>query len=89
VVVFAGDARVSDRAVRALAGSLEAAGVEIVYLGRESSARRIAASAAEARADSVEVCVAGGGAVLLLRALLHELKGVDRREVSIVVHRVQ
>jgi hypothetical protein len=35
------------------------------------------------------VCVAGGGAVLLLRNLLRELKQLNRPGVSIVVHRVQ
>jgi methylmalonyl-CoA mutase cobalamin-binding domain/chain len=89
VVVFAGDTRVSDRGAQALAGALHEAGVEILYLGREASARRIATCAAEACADAVEVCVAGGGAVVLLRDLLRELKRLDRRGISIVVHRVQ
>jgi methylmalonyl-CoA mutase cobalamin-binding domain/chain len=89
VVVFAGDARVSDRGAQALASSLGRAGVEVVYLGREPCARRIATCASDACADAVEVCVAGGGAVLLLRNLLHELKQLNRPGVSIVVHRVQ
>jgi len=89
VVVFAGQGRASDRGALALAGSLHEAGVEILYLGREPSARRIAVCAAEACADAVEVCVAGGGAVVLLRDLLRELKRIDRPAVSIVVHRVQ
>jgi methylmalonyl-CoA mutase cobalamin-binding domain/chain len=89
VVVFAGQTRASDRGAQALASSLHEAGVEILYLGREPSARRIATCAADACADAVEVCVAGGGAVLLLRDLLRELKRLDRRGVSIVVHRVQ
>jgi methylmalonyl-CoA mutase cobalamin-binding subunit len=89
VVVFAGQTRASDRGALALANSLNASGVEILYLGREVSARRIATCAADAGADAVEVCVAGGGAVLLLRDLLRELKRLDRRGISIVVHRVQ
>ena len=89
VVVFAGDPRVSDRGAQALASSLSRAGVEVVYLGREPCARRIAARASDARADAVEVCVAGGGAILLLRDVLRELKRLDRPGVSIVVHRVQ
>ena len=89
VVVFAGNTRGSDRGARGLASSLHEAGVEILYLGREPSARRIATCAAEASADAVEVCVAGGGAVVLLRELLRELKRLDRHGVSIVVHRVQ
>jgi hypothetical protein len=45
--------------------------------------------AANVGAESIEVCVAGGGAVVLLRDLLRELKRLDRGGVSIVVHRVQ
>jgi methylmalonyl-CoA mutase cobalamin-binding domain/chain len=89
VVVFVGETRTSDGGAQAFARSLHDAGVEILYLGREASARRIAACAADACADAVEVCVAGGGAVVLLRDLLRELKRLDRRGVSIVVHRVQ
>ena len=89
VVVFAGETRASDRGAQALASSLHQAGVQTLYLGREASARRIAACAAEACADAVEVCVAGGGAVGLLRELLRELKRLDRPGISIVVHRVQ
>jgi methylmalonyl-CoA mutase cobalamin-binding domain/chain len=87
-MVFAGQPEASDRGAQALASSLHEAGVEILYLGREASARRIAACAADMCADAVEVCVAGGGAVVLLRDLLRELKRLDRRGVSIVVHRV-
>ena len=83
------DHRASDRAARALARSLHEAGIEILYLGREDDPRRIAISAAAARATSVEVCVAGGGSVGLLRGVLRELGRLDRRDVSIVVHRVQ
>jgi methylmalonyl-CoA mutase cobalamin-binding subunit len=75
VVVVAGQTRASDRGTQALASSLEDAGVKILYLGREASARRIATCAADACADAVEVCVAGGGAVVLLRDLLRELYG--------------
>lgn len=89
VVVFAGETHASDRGAQALARSLHEAGVEILYLGREASARRIATCAADVSADAVGVCVAGGGAVVLLRDLLRELKRLDRRGVSIVVHRVQ
>jgi methylmalonyl-CoA mutase cobalamin-binding domain/chain len=89
VVVFVGETRANDRGAQALARSLHEAGVEILYLGRERSARRIATCAADVRADAVEVCVAGGGAVALLRELLRELTRLDRRGVSIVVHRVQ
>jgi methylmalonyl-CoA mutase cobalamin-binding subunit len=85
VVVFVGETRANDRGAQALARSLHEAGVEILYLGRERSAT----CAADVRADAVEVCVAGGGAVALLRELLRELTRLDRRGVSIVVHRVQ
>jgi methylmalonyl-CoA mutase cobalamin-binding domain/chain len=88
-VVFAGDTRASDRGAQALASALREAGVEILYLGREPSARRIATCAVDACADAVEVCVAGGGAVVLLRDLLRELKRLDGGGVGIIVHRVQ
>ena len=89
LVVLAGDGRTSDRGARALARSLADAGVEVRYMGRESSARRIAAVATEARADAVEFCVVGGGSIALLRELLRELRQPERPGVSIVVHRVQ
>jgi methylmalonyl-CoA mutase cobalamin-binding subunit len=89
VVVHVGEGRASDQGARALANALGEAGVEIVYLGREGSARHIAAVAADAGADAVEVCMAGGAGVVVLRDLLRELVRLDRREVSIVVHRVQ
>jgi methylmalonyl-CoA mutase cobalamin-binding domain/chain len=89
VVVFVGERPVSDRGARALEGSLRAAGVDTRYLGHEASASRIAASAVDSDAQAVEVCVAGGGAVVLLRDLLRELRRLGRPEVNIVVRRVQ
>jgi methylmalonyl-CoA mutase cobalamin-binding subunit len=88
VVVFAGEATRSEGGARALADSLSATGIQVVYLGRERSVRRIALCAAVANADSVEVCVAGGGAVALLRELLRELRRLDGLAVSIVVRKV-
>jgi methylmalonyl-CoA mutase cobalamin-binding subunit len=61
--------------------------VETVYLGREANAARIAAVVVDERADAVEVCLTGGGAVMLLRELLRELTRAGRRDVSIGVHR--
>jgi methylmalonyl-CoA mutase cobalamin-binding subunit len=89
VLVLAGDGRTSDRGARALERTLREAGVEILYLGREESAERIAAVAAESRANAVEVCVSGGGCAPLLRRLLRELASLDCRGVSIVVHKVE
>ena len=89
LVVLAEDGPTSDSGARALAASLADAGVEVSYIGRETSAHRIGAAAADLRADAVEVCVVGGGKVGLLRELLHVLRETDRRGVSIVVHRVQ
>jgi methylmalonyl-CoA mutase cobalamin-binding domain/chain len=88
VVVLAGDGVGTDLGARALVRSLRHAGVEIVYLGREPSARRIAITATHAGAQAVEVCVLGGGAMRLLRDLLRELKRLDRGHVSVVVHRI-
>jgi methylmalonyl-CoA mutase cobalamin-binding subunit len=68
---------------------LAEAGIEVSYMGREASPSRIAKAAVDARADAVEFCVVGGGGVVLLRDTLRELKQIDRRRVSIVVHRLQ
>ena len=46
-------------------------------------------SATEARADAVEVCISGAASITPLRELLGELNRLDRRQVGIVVHRVQ
>jgi methanogenic corrinoid protein MtbC1 len=89
VVVFAGDTRTSDLGARAVAASIGRAGVAVHYLGREGDAHRIAASVVDIHADAVEVCVAGSGAIALLRDLLRELRRLDRPGVSIVVHKVQ
>jgi methylmalonyl-CoA mutase cobalamin-binding subunit len=63
--------------------------MHVEYLGRDLSAGHIAASAVEAKADAVELCLAGSGGVGLLRELLRELDRLGRREVGIVVHRVR
>ena len=89
LVVLAEAGPTSDSGARALAASLADAGVEVSYIGRETSARKIAAAAADLRADAVEVCVVGGGKVGLPRELLHVLREMDGRDVSIVVHRAQ
>jgi methylmalonyl-CoA mutase cobalamin-binding domain/chain len=89
VVVVADTRDAGDRAAQVLADSLADIGVESILLGREESAQRIAAVAAAQRADAVELCVGTtAGKVLLLRALLRELIRLGRRDVSIVVHRV-
>jgi methylmalonyl-CoA mutase cobalamin-binding domain/chain len=89
VVVLGGDGRTSDRGARALAKSLADAGIAILYLGRAGSASAIADAAVRAEADAVEVCLSGAGGVALIRDLLRELNGLDRRQVSVVVHRVE
>lgn len=63
--------------------------METVYLGREGNAARIAAVVVDERADAVEVCLTGGGGVMLLRELLRELTYAGRRDVSIGVHRIE
>lgn len=90
VVVVVGDARVSDRGAKALAGSLGECGIDARYVGRMSSASRIAECVAGAHADAVEVCVAGQSVgIPLLRELLREFRQLGRGGVSIVLHRIQ
>ena len=88
VVVSVGEGRTDDRATRALVESLNEAGVETLYLGREQDAHRIAASLVESHSDAVEVCLTGGSSMAVLRELLRELIRLGRGEASIVVHRV-
>jgi methylmalonyl-CoA mutase cobalamin-binding domain/chain len=88
LVVLGGDPGTSDLGARALADALEQAGFDIIYIGREPSAERIAGSAADLNADAVEVCLPGSGGARLLRALLQELEAVDCKNTNIVVHRV-
>jgi methylmalonyl-CoA mutase cobalamin-binding subunit len=87
--VLAGTGRTTHRSARALTESLDRLGVETVYLGREGDAARIAAVVVDERADAVEVCLSGGGGVVLLRQLLRELTRAGRRDVSIGVHRIE
>ena len=88
LVLLVGDERASEHGAKAFANDLAETGVEIVYLGRETNPRRIAARAAETNADAIEACVNGSGGIVFLRDLLRELIRIDRRRVSIVVHRV-
>jgi methylmalonyl-CoA mutase cobalamin-binding domain/chain len=87
VVVLAGSPNAPEQAAHVLTDLLRTMGIDTCYLGRESSPRRIAAAVVEEQADAVELCLAGGAGVRLLRELLHELTSRDRRDVSIVVHR--
>jgi methylmalonyl-CoA mutase cobalamin-binding domain/chain len=89
LVVLAGRGRFDERGALALVESLGTMGIETVYIGAEQSARRIATTAAEEHVDAIDVCMASGAAgITILRDLLQELERVDRRSVSIVVHRV-
>jgi methylmalonyl-CoA mutase cobalamin-binding subunit len=77
-----------ERRVRALVDSLAEQGIEAICLKEGFSARRIAAAAAEQRADAIELCLTGAGGVLLLRQLLRELDEISQRGISIVVRRL-
>jgi methylmalonyl-CoA mutase cobalamin-binding domain/chain len=88
-VVLAGERRGGERPARALAESLALVGIEAIYIGHEPSPARIAQAAVSRSADAVELCLAGGGGVLLLRQLLRELDRIGRRDLSLVVHRVR
>jgi methylmalonyl-CoA mutase cobalamin-binding subunit len=87
VVVLAGTARIDDTSARVLTGKLRRLGIEARYLGREEDPRHLAIVAAEQRAETIELCLAGGG-VQFVRQLLRELTEIGRRDVSIVVRRV-
>jgi methylmalonyl-CoA mutase cobalamin-binding subunit len=87
LVVAVGEGPASERSAARLTESLEALGVETIYLGSEQRASLIAAIAADERADAVEVCLSGSAGVIFLRQLLRELIEIGRRDVSIVVHR--
>ena len=86
-MVVAGPARTGEATAQAISDSLAKLGIESVYLGQEEQPHRIASVVAEERADTVELCLAGGG-VPLLRDLLRDLIRIGRRDVTIVVHRV-
>jgi methylmalonyl-CoA mutase cobalamin-binding subunit len=87
--VQVGEPRTGDQAARALTDSLSGFGVEATYVGIHEDAEPIAAAAVAARADSVEVCLRRGTGIPILRDLLRELIRIGKREVSIVVHRVE
>jgi methylmalonyl-CoA mutase cobalamin-binding subunit len=89
IVALAADASANDGCVRRLLDALDQLGVQTVYLGREKSAQRIVAAVVKERADAVELCLARSGGVPLLRELLRQLIQIGRRDVSIVVHRIQ
>jgi methylmalonyl-CoA mutase cobalamin-binding subunit len=89
LVVLAGRGHVDERGAHALMKSLGHVGIEAIYLAPESSPRRIATAAVAEQADAIELCIAthgGGGSIL--RELLRELDRLDRRQVRIVVHRM-
>jgi methylmalonyl-CoA mutase cobalamin-binding domain/chain len=88
LVVMVGTPRTGDQSARVLTESLGELGVEATYVGHHESAASIAAKVAEERADAVELCMCGSAGVPLLRDLLRQLLEIGRRDVSIVVHRV-
>jgi methylmalonyl-CoA mutase cobalamin-binding subunit len=89
VVAAAGLRGTHDATVSALAESLTALDIDTICLGPVDSATRIATAVSETQADAVELCLCEGAAgVVIVRDLLRELIKRDRRDVSIVVHRV-
>jgi methylmalonyl-CoA mutase cobalamin-binding subunit len=89
VVAAAGLRGAHDEAASALAETLTALDIDTICLGPVDSAMRIASAVSETHADAVELCLCEGAAgVIIVRDLLRELIRRDRREVSIVVHRV-
>jgi methylmalonyl-CoA mutase cobalamin-binding subunit len=90
VVALAGQAGSAYSAGAALAESLRTLGIETIWLGSVDDAWAIAEAVSEKQADAVELCLSehARGGVVLVRDLLRELIKRDRRDVSIVVHRV-
>jgi methylmalonyl-CoA mutase cobalamin-binding subunit len=88
LVVLAGTARVCDSDVQTLISSLRELGIDATCLQDWHSVSRIAAAVADAQADTLELCVKGNSGVLLIRELLRELIAIGRRDVSVIVHRV-
>jgi len=89
VVALAGRTDGDDGAATTLAESLRTMDIETICLGSVDSAARIASVVSDVKADAVELCLCEGAAgVVLVRDLLRELIRLDRRDVSIVVHRV-
>jgi methylmalonyl-CoA mutase cobalamin-binding domain/chain len=88
LVVLAGGGRMSDGFAESLMASLVELGIETVYHGREQDPACIAAVALEQDVEAVELCLEGGGGIVLLRDLLRELIQLGRRDIRIVAHRV-
>jgi methylmalonyl-CoA mutase cobalamin-binding domain/chain len=89
VIVVTGDGTSGELSGRALVSSLRELSIDVIYLGREESASRIAAVAADEQADAVELCMTSAVGVTLLRQLLGALIEIGRRDISIVVHRAR
>jgi methylmalonyl-CoA mutase cobalamin-binding subunit len=89
VVAIAGAARTSDSQAIELLRSLEEIGIQTTYQGHVDDPKRIAAAVRDEGADAVELYLGSGGAVLVLRELLHQLRVVGRGDASIVVHRIR
>jgi hypothetical protein len=89
LVVLAGRPGTGETVAQALVDSLASLGVQTTTVRRETSPQGIAAAVANEHADTVELCLArGGDGVALPWSLLHELAAIGRRDVSIVVHKI-
>jgi methylmalonyl-CoA mutase cobalamin-binding subunit len=89
LVVAAGVDEPPVRSTATIIESLEGLGIDAVDAGRVDDPSKIAAMAAAEGVDAVELCVPGGGGVLLPRRVMHALTAIGQREVSIVVRRVR
>lgn len=89
LVVLGGRGSAGEADVEPLLEILRQFGIRTKFLGREEDPRRIAEAASAEEVDTVELCLVGPGGIPMVRDLLRELIALDRRDVTIVVHRVE
>jgi methylmalonyl-CoA mutase cobalamin-binding subunit len=89
LVVLANEGRsIGESGARALAESLGQVGIDAVFFGQQSNAAQIVSVAVAENVDTIELCLPERGGVRVLRELLRELDRTHRRQMSVVVHRV-
>lgn len=74
-----------DRGVKILAHALRDAGLEVIYGGLHQSVEQIAATAVQEHVDVVGVSVLSGAHMVLVPALLEQLRAVGAVDTRVVV----